>query len=60
MSLTSSVSLFQVNAVKNEEASQVSKLNDEIKQLRERLDGQQLNVSEMEYVDNDIDRWIDR
>lgn len=59
MLLTSSVSLFQVNAVKNEEASQVSKLNDEIKQLRERLEGQQLNVSEMEYVDNDIDRWID-
>ena len=38
------ISLLKVNAVKNEEASQVSKLNDEIKQLRERLEGQQSNV----------------
>ena len=35
---------MQVNAIKNEEASQVSKLNDEIKQLKEKLQGQNLNV----------------
>jgi kinesin family protein 1/kinesin family protein 3/17 len=35
---------IKVNAVKNEEASQVSKLNDEIKLLKERLEGQNVNV----------------
>ena len=33
-----------MNAIKNEEASQVSKLNDEIKQLKEKLQGQNLYV----------------
>jgi hypothetical protein len=31
----------QVNAVKNEESSQISRLNDEIRMLKERLVGQQ-------------------
>jgi hypothetical protein len=35
---------IRVNAVKNEEASQVSKLNDEIKALKERLEGQNVNI----------------
>jgi hypothetical protein len=36
---------MQVNAVKNEEASQVSRLNDEIKMLKAKLEGQQANSS---------------
>jgi kinesin family protein 1/kinesin family protein 3/17 len=35
---------IKVNATKNEEASQVSKLNDEIKLLKGRLEGQNVNV----------------
>ena len=39
-----------MNAIKNEEASQVSKLNDEIKQLKEKLQGQNLYVRKNEIV----------
>ena len=34
---------LKVNAVKNEEASQISRLNDEIRMLRMKLEGQAVN-----------------
>ena len=43
------ISLPQVNAVKNEEANQVSKLNDEIRMLREKLAGQAGGSSSVSY-----------
>ena len=42
--MTFNCNFLKVNAIKNEEASQISKLNDEIKQLKEKLQGQNLYV----------------